>query len=94
MAVGPSCFVRRETRGLNERLRQGLDCERVWEGFSIFLSLSLFLFFFVLCETVVYMVIIYIYIYMGDNIEEEFGEFDLLLVQCQRLIFVQVISSL
>lgn len=47
MAVGPSCFVRRETRGLNERLRQGLDCERVWEGFSVFsLFLSLSLFFF------------------------------------------------
>lgn len=58
----------------------------------LFFSPSLSLFFFVLCETVVYMVIIYIY--MGDNIEEEFGEFDLLLVQCQRLIFVQVISSL
>lgn len=62
--------------------------------FYFSLPLSLSLFFFVLCETVVYTVIIYIYIYMGDNIEEEFGEFDLLLVQCQRLIFVQVISSL
>lgn len=41
MAVGPSCFVRRETRGLNERLRKGLDCERVWEAFSV--SLSFFL---------------------------------------------------
>lgn len=36
MAVGPSCFVRRETRGLNERLRKGLDCERVWEAFFCF----------------------------------------------------------
>lgn len=53
MAVGPSCFVRRETRGLNERLRQGLDCERVWEGFSVFLSLSLSFSVF-LCEIVVY----------------------------------------
>lgn len=63
MAVGPSCFVRRETRGLNERLRQGLDCERVWEGFSVFLSLSLSFSVF-LCEIVVY---------VGDNIVEEFG---------------------
>lgn len=62
MAVGPSCFVRRETRGLNERLRQGLDCEgKVWEGFSVFPFLCLSL---LLTRP----------LYTGDNTEEEFGK--------------------
>lgn len=47
MAVGPSCFVRRETRGLNERLGKGWivrEFGKVFLFFSLFLSLSLFFF--------------------------------------------------
>lgn len=37
MAVGPSCFVRRETRELSERRRQGLP----WGSFGDFFCLNL-----------------------------------------------------
>lgn len=86
MAVGPSCFVRRETRGLNERLRKGLDCERVWEAFFCF-SLFLSPFFFLLCER-------YVVIISRNNLEEVVGvriRFRGCQVQCQRLIFAQII---